>query len=201
MKHFIRMEFLTKINDMKRKLFTLIVAALLSSVLFAQNDFVYKGAARPYYNEISLGYGIPTLSELATGLGVGITAIGGAKVDHINSSGAIAVEYQRYIKSGRFAYGGIIGYEHINCVYKEGGDMNMSSVMVLPSCKLMWFNKKHFGMYSRVAAGVWLTSDNATFGFQADPIGMEFGGAHFRGYLQAGFGNLGIFQAGVRYAF
>ncbi len=39
-----------------------------------------------------------------------------------------------------------------------------------------------------------------SFGFQVDPIAMEFGGMSFRGFVEAGIGMEGLVKAGVRYA-
>ena len=87
----------------------------------------------------------------------------------------------------------------------------------MPSVKFNWLRKKHFGLYSGVSAGIMVMSMScneiakqldseakdqtlASFMFQATAIGAEYGGP-FRVFLEAGFGEKGVFCAGLRYKF
>lgn len=73
---------------------------------------------------------------------------------------------------------------------------------ILPTIRVYWFNKEHFGMYSKAAAGVLLTiGDNcsrqkkrAHFAFYGAPIGIEGGNNFIRGYLELSLG----FEAGIK---
>ena len=90
----------------------------------------------------------------------------------------------------------------------------------MPSVKFNWLRKKHWGMYSKLAAGATYTHFNfedcdengkktgekttATdlmFNFQASLIGVEAGNQHVRGFAEFGVGEQGIALVGLRYKF
>ena len=91
-------------------------------------------------------------------------------------------------------------------------------IFISPKKLLNWLRKKNFGMYSGLSAGVMFLSlsanENAkkadpnaedetlvSFMFQATALGMEFGSPTFRGFVEAGLGEKGLFCAGLRYKF
>lgn len=207
---------------MKKAFFVLLLASLVCSTAFAQEsnqtqsstntEFNYSHAARPAFNEISLTYGIPTFTDIGFTIGFGIGSViiipVGGKLDGTEATGAFALDYMRYVKSGRFAFGAVVSFEHmtIHFATSEGkrlSDDHADFLTVMPEFKTVWINKKHVSAYSRVAAGLLLetTDGNPGFAFQVDPFCCDFGGEHFRGFVQLGFGNLGIIQAGIRTCF
>lgn len=102
----------------------------------------------------------------------------------------------------------------------DGGDHKYDFFTVMPSIKYAWINKPHFTLYSRLGAGVILAHEvermptdqqhncndksvrnSAIFAFQISPVGVEWGGQKVRGFAEAGFGQCGAIQAGVRFRF
>ena len=90
----------------------------------------------------------------------------------------------------------------------------------MPSVKFNWLRKDHWGLYSKVAAGVTYakfnekyydelgkniddkaTANDIVFNFQATAIGIEAGSSHVRAFTEFGIGEQGIALAGVRYKF
>ena len=90
----------------------------------------------------------------------------------------------------------------------------------MPSVKFNWLRKNHWGLYSKLAAGVTYayfnekyydelgkniddkaTANDIVFNFQATAIGVEAGGSHVRAFTELGIGEQGIALAGVRFKF
>lgn len=202
---------------MKRFVLALIVCLLTFPLAHAQEDV----APQRLPNEINVSYGRVSLPSFAMVLGgVFGTAFtfGLVKMDEFSTSGAISVGYYRYL-TDHFAVGGDLSYEKlllgfagytVDSTYENKLTPRHSTFYsVMPGIKFSWFNRNHFGMYSKLNAGALLqTSDqeesdsiNLSFGIQVDPIAMEFGGMSFRGFLEIGIGMEGLVKAGVRYAF
>lgn len=199
----------------------LILATLsMGMAVFAQNgttgDFQYQKAARPYLNEVNLSYGVVSIQDMLMVTG-GVVAMmgsfpiwwvnGGMVIDDYRGSGVIAAEYMRYLNSGRFAFGAVVGYENTtltmtNLKKTSKNDLNIGFLMVMPSAKVVWFNRKHVGMYSRVAVGamVGMKEKIASFMFQVDAVGVDFGGEHLRGFAYFGLGAQGIAGLGLKYS-
>lgn len=99
-----------------------------------------------------------------------------------------------------------------------------SFISVVPGVKLPWFNNSHFSMYSKLNAGfavaysprvvtteegsdgqpeenVSEASTDFTYAIQFSPIGMDFGGQSFRGFIELGLGMQGLICGGIKYAF
>ena len=84
--------------------------------------------------------------------------------------------------------------------------------------RVYWFHKKHASMYSKVEAGLtirfktvteyWLRWSNKDVwhytyvlpDINLSPVCIEFGGTHFRGFVELAFGTSYIGSAGVKYA-
>ena len=88
------------------------------------------------------------------------------------------------------------------------GDFKLGCLSAMPLVKFAWLNRAHVGLYSKLAAGAGLffangsdAKDNISFAFQATPIGVDFGGEQFRGFVEAGVGWQGIVSGGVRWMF
>ncbi len=183
----------------------MIVALMVASVYaYAQNDDLK--------NEIGVFYGIQSASNNASVL-----------------SGAFSAAFSSSSQGGFWGPIGIEYYRHVTPVVALGGvgtiagcnwgDDNLKStyISVMPSVKLNWLRKNHWGMYSALSAGVMfisdkvssgyhgekkVESDNATcFMFQASALGIEAGGEAFRGFAELGFGEKGVLCAGLRYKF
>ena len=166
-----------------------------------------QSSFRPNHEEINFMYGIPSISGYALGIVDALVGLGS------ELTGSFTVEYFRYNNSARLAYGAAGTYE---CIFlREDEDdgstekFSQNFFSLMPSAKLIWFNTKHFGMYTKVAAGVQLIVDNsvpedmfsALFAFQVNPVCLEAGGDRFRGFGEFGWGMQGLFHIGVRYNF
>lgn len=174
--------------------------------------FRYTGAARPDFNEISVSYGIFNVPEVVWVVADIFTAIGvnlgGGKLENARITGALGLEYQRYLANGRVTVGAALGYEYMSAdlVNKQGESTpkRTNVLTFMPTVKAMWFNRKHVGMYSRFGLGVTgMVGDiNAVLpAFQLNPIGLEAGGEHLRFFIEGGFGSQGTVLLGLKTTF
>ena len=79
----------------------------------------------------------------------------------------------------------------------------------MPAAKYNWVVKKHFSMYSKAALGITCRSESGkdsnskddgggvNFNFHLTGIGLEYGSV-VRIFGEAGFGEQGVFLAGLR---
>lgn len=183
-----------------------------SAAAVTSESFQYTGAARPDFNEISVSYGIFNVPEVVWVVADIFTAIGvnlgGGKLENARITGALGLEYQRYLANGRVTVGAALGYEYMSAdlVNKQGESTpkRTNVLTFMPTVKAMWFNRKHVGMYSRFGLGVTgMVGDiNALLpAFQLNPIGFEAGGEHFRFFLEGGFGSQGTVLLGLKTTF
>ena len=201
---------------MKRFALIILVCLLAFPDANAQSEW----APHRLPDEINVSYGLVSIPSFAMVLGGALGTVftfGLAKMDEFGTTGAISVGYYKYL-TDHFAVGGDLCYERLllgfagytgDSTYENKLTPNHSTFYsVMPGIKLSWFNREHFGMYSKLNAGAFLQtssqgesdSTNFSFGFQVDPIAMEFGGMSFRGFVEAGIGMEGLVKAGVRYA-
>ena len=173
-------------------------------------------------NELSLSYGLGSISQFGDGLGEGLSLIfTGTEYDDGSILGPISVEYFRHMNNPRLAIGGFVSYSKWDSdILERGGshdkvgERNRNYIAVMPAIKWYWTNKNSFGLYSKAAVGAaFLNStekafatnkskdDNGTyFLFQASLLGAEFG-KQFRGFAELGVGEQGFLLAGIRYKF
>lgn len=168
-------------------------------------------------HEIGISYGAGSNSKILSALDdlVDLTATGGAvSYDNEKFVGPIAVEYFYHL-SPKVGIGGIASYANTKKDALVGstkqGDAKVNFFTVMPAVKLGWFEKDHFGMYSKVAAGLtfrsekqdWadISENNVKFNFQVSLVGLEVGSQTVRGFAELGVGEQGIILAGLRYKF
>lgn len=173
------------------------------------------------HHELSLSYGVGSIAQLGDGLGEGIALIFSDKeYDDGFILGPITAEYFYHFNNPRLALGASFSYSKwdsdvlIRNSHEKVGECKRNFFSVMPSFKCYWVNKNNFGLYSKAAAGVgFLTNKSENFElnkssdetstyfmFQLSFIGVEFGGK-FRGFAEAGIGDQGFLQAGIRYKF
>ena len=191
---------------MKKVIAAVLLAALLSGPLSAQNR----------RNELGLAYSQFTVPQavyvFAGVLGIAFS-LGNFSLENMALPGALSLEYTHYIND-TFGFGGSVTGDFMTADKYSGkdenrqysGKFNMAYCSVMPHAKAYWFNNPHFGMYSKLAAGVGGTIQNdgdpsVTFAFQLSPVSMDFGGDAFRGYLELGFGMQGIVTLGIKKIF
>ena len=198
---------------MKIKILMVAVAFMTAWNVNAQNENLH--------HELSLSYGLGSIAQLGDGIGEGIALIFSDKeYDDGFILGPITAEYFYHFNNPRLAIGGSVSYSKwdsdvlIRNSHEKVGETKRNFFSIMPSFKCYWVNKNHFGLYSKVAAGVGFLKNksknfelnkendetNTYFMFQASFIGAEFG-SKFRGFVELGIGDQGFLQAGVRYKF
>lgn len=200
---------------MKKILLVAVAALIATANVRAQEGYDTK-------HEIGLSYGFGSNSDIISGFGGSLGAgISGSRTENRTRFGAISAEYF-YHASEVIGVGGILSYAR----YKEdvisnrddskiGTDID-NYFTIMPAVKFNWLRKDHFGMYSKLAAGVGLanmkydtdknsnpndTDNKAFFNWQASLIGVEAGGSRLRAFVELGFGEQGIGLLGIRYKF
>ena len=195
-----------------KKLIALFMCFVVVSSAFAKND--------KDRNEFSIAYGQATIPQFAYVMGEvfgAMFSLGHASFENPHMFGAAGVEYVHYTNDW-FGFGGTVLCDYMTAktvsVDKDGnktpnGDFKLGCLSAMPLVKFAWLNRAHVGLYSKLAAGAGYTftgdnadvKDNFMFAFQATPIGVDFGGERFRGFVEAGIGTQGIANVGVRWLF
>ena len=171
--------------------------------------------AQPNKNEFYVEYSQFTALEgiyLVGGvMGVALT-LGHFDFDNTVMPGSISMGYTRNVNHW-FGYGGLVSAEYITSdtftTDSDGnrvknGTFNMGLATLMPTAHFTWFRQPHFGMYSKVAAGVGLSfgSDMSVIpAFQVSPVCMEFGNEDFKGVFEVGAGMQGIATLGIKKLF
>lgn len=178
-------------------------------------------------NEFSLTYGTLSNSEWIEAFGEVVTVMFGGETKTKNAFGPMSAEYFRRITPvvAVGAIGSVSSYKEDmmkrtttatgETTSEKIGDYTRSYFSFMPAAKFNWLRKEHFGMYSKVAAGITLASTNmkdtdpsvatekdknVMFNFQASLIGIEAGGK-LRGFAEFGMGEQGAILLGIRYNF
>lgn len=170
-------------------------------------------------NEVSITYGQATLPQFAYVmggvLGVAFTA-GHFTFENSIFTGGVGMEFIHY-SNNWFGYGlaGTFDYMTSDAYSVDGdgnktpnGKFNFGYVSVMPVLKFAWLRKPRVGLYSKIGIGAGLALDNGdsvekniSFSGQITPIGFDFGGESFRGFVEAGVGMQGLVNCGVRWLF
>lgn len=171
-------------------------------------------------HEIGISYGAGCSSDIINSFGGALgRALAGSRSENESRFGTIALEYF-YHASEVIAVGGIAGFAQSkeDTYYRDSkmGKNTDTYITIMPSVKFNWLRKDHFGMYSKLAAGVMFSkfkyesernsnnddsSNKTNFNWQASLIGAEAGGANFRAFAELGFGEQGIILGGIRFKF
>lgn len=172
-------------------------------------------------HEVAIGYGYMSVSQwLDVYRGILNIWTGAQPVGSTSFIGPISGEYyyrvQNWLGVGAICVFGRTSQNYASQMDGKiiGKDIN-AYYSLLPAVKFDWLRKAHFGMYSKVAVGATLrymsvidvdaskveSEYNPHFNFQVSPIGMEFGGSQFRGFVEFGIGEQGSTLVGLRYKF
>ena len=156
---------------------------------------------------MSLGYGTMSVYSFAYTLGGALATVfslGEADIKDISSTGAISLEYMRWV-SPHVGVGALGVYELCPMTFEDNTSSRSHLISVMPAAKFAWLGKDHFGMYTKIAAGVGAAFDDGSadfsFAAQVNPVGMDFGGQSFRGFLELGWGMQGLVMFGLRKSF
>ena len=167
-------------------------------------------------HEIAVSYGAAPSSMWIHLFGDIIDAVAGS-YDASSFTGPISAEYF-YHTEPAVGLGGIFTFnQRHNDIMKSDtkmGERDRTYFTIMPAIKYDYLRTKNFGMYIKAAAGVTFGNDKETyqgkddvkesdvfFNFQFSLLGLEAGSRNFRGYLEAGVGEHGMLQAGLRYKF
>ena len=173
-------------------------------------------------NELSLSYGLGSITQLGEGIGEGLAMALFSDTENDDGFilGPVSVEYFYHFNNPKWAVGGILAYSKwdSDIVKRHGdhekvGERKRNFFSVMPSVKRYWILNNKLGLYSKLAAGVgflhneskegngsWDSDNGSYFMFQLSFAGLEFGHT-FRGFAEFGVGDQGFVQAGIRYKF
>ena len=174
-------------------------------------------------HEVAVSYGVKPNSTWFDVLTDIIPAMFGETHENYKCVGPIGLEYY-YHTSPLIGVGAVAVfstnqedgfYEKI-----QNSHINRTYFTFMPSVKFNWLRKNHWGLYSKLAAGVTYayfnekyydklgkniddkaTANDIVFNFQATAIGVEAGSSHVRAFTELGIGEQGIALAGVRFKF
>ena len=208
-----------------------IAAALLMALMAATESQAQEiGKDIVNKNEFSLTYGTLSNSEWIEAFGEVVTVMFGGETKTKNAFGPMSAEYFRRITPvvAVGAIGSVSSFREDmmrktvtpgtttgETTSEKIGDYTRSYFSFMPAAKFNWLRKEHFGMYSKVAAGVTFANtnmkdtdptvatkkdNNVMFNFQASLIGIEAGG-QLRGFAEFGMGEQGAILLGIRYNF
>lgn len=199
---------------MKKRILMFAVALMTAMNVNAQNEDLH--------HELSLSYGFGSIAQLGDGIGEGIALAFTSNKEFDDGSilGPISLEYFYHFNNPRLAVGGLFTYSKWNSdvlvrkSHEKVGERKRNFFSVMPAFKFYWINKNHFGLYSKLAAGIGFLkctdkdfetqekkdNNGSYFMFQLSFAGVEYG-SKLRGFAEAGFGDQGFLQAGVRYKF
>lgn len=169
-------------------------------------------------SELSVSYGIPTNKNLESDFGDAfVNAATGGLIDNETFTGSFNLEYM-YRLDKRWAIGVDLGYEQSSYDVNINKSVNAKAkdnyIIAMVGAKYYWTNGSMFRMYAKASIGAsfmtekltdvkdpTLKADNQTeFAYQVSPIAFEVG-KNFCGFLELGYGNQGIAQAGIRVRF
>ena len=173
-----------------------------------------------YKNEIGISYGfMSNFSWLGPYTDRG-DAFKDVDFDNKTFIGPLAVEYFHRVKP-TVAIGGIFSAgmkkEDVYLIGKEAGKNGKSTnnyLTLMPAVKFEWMQKKHFNLYTKLAAGASFGMEKFTyddsryrehsshtfyFNFQASLLGIETKGEKTRAFLELGMGAPGMAPAGARF--
>lgn len=195
---------------------TLIMKKILFLIAFTVMNAMSVSAQDELKNEVGVFYGYGSASDVLSVFSSMFSAAAGSQSSWF---GPIGVEYYHHI-SPAVAIGGVATYAKCTAEDEKTKkkDLKENYITVMPSVKFNWLRKKGFGMYSSLSAGVMIASISceddvktadpnakdetlARFMLHVTALGAEFGGDAFRGFVEAGVGEKGIINAGLRYKF
>ena len=193
---------------------SVLLLAATSSPSFAQSAEASKQVNDRAKNEISVSYGTITITQISAVLGgLFVTAFSGGNIvmEKFNGKGAISLSYYRALNNW-LAVGADLACENAsltlrNKITDTRTESPVTAFSPMLTAKGNWLRRNHFDIYSRISAGAMIMKNpvrgtvNATFIAQVSPIGLEFGGINFRGFIEGGAGAQGSIIAGLKFRF
>lgn len=208
------------------------IVAAMALTLLSANDSCAQVIGKDIVNknEFSVAYGVLSNSEWVEVFQEVVTVMFGGHTKQKSAVGPVSAEYFYRVSPvvGIGAVGAVASFKDDmlrqdvipgtttgETVETKIGDYTRSYFTFMPAAKFNWLRKEHFGMYSKVAAGISYVNTNTKdidpsvaeeknkdviFNFQASLIGIEAGG-QLRGFAEFGMGEQGVILIGIRYNF
>lgn len=172
-------------------------------------------------NELALGYGAISNSNVLDVFTDVVSAIFGARFNNKKFVGPFSAEYFYHV-SPLVGVGGITVFNHHTQDVLQSeqvtGKRTSNYFTILPAVKFNWLRKHRWGMYSKVGLGYTRAEYKTTgkdsegtytkdssgdnfFNFQALLVGIEAGNRNVRGFAELGFGEQGLIHGGIRFRF
>ena len=172
-------------------------------------------------NELALGYGAISNSNVLDVFTDVVSAIFGARFNNKKFIGPFSAEYFYHV-SPLVGVGGITVFNHhaqdVMQNEQVTGKRTSNYFTILPAVKFNWLRKHKWGMYSKVGLGYTRAEYKTTgkdsegtytkdssgdnfFNFQASLVGIEAGNRNVRGFAELGFGEQGLIHGGIRFRF
>lgn len=185
---------------MKKVLIMVVVAMMATGSVKAQDEVEMP------MNEFAVAYGTGSNTDL-----IGTIAKGIFTGKQLDFWGPLSFEYfHRLNSNNRFGLGAV--FVVAGCKWDDAKDAKTTFFTIMPAAKYNWVVKKHFSMYSKAALGITFRSESGkdsnskddgggvNFNFHLTGIGLEYGSV-VRIFGEAGFGEQGVFLAGLRLKF
>ena len=190
-----------------KKLVFLVVAAMLTT---------FSVKAQEGYDdtkhEIAVSYGYMANSQWIDVFEDMATIMAGAKLDDEKLVGPLSVEYFYHAKNW-LGVGGLVAYgkstQDLYIGSSKSGELKHTYYTVMPAVKFDWLRKRYFGMYSKLAFGATVRTEDADGesdtsihpNWQVSFLGLEAGSPTLRAFLELGTGEQGLALVGVRCKF
>ena len=163
-------------------------------------------------HEVSIRYGVLPITNIP---------FGASCYENETYTGSFSAEYF-YHSNEWLGIGCVLAYgnwkadwvKYDSTIRIEEDKAEASHYTFMPAVKFDYIRKKNFGMYSKVALGMTISSrkniytDGSTkeytdykFNFQTSFLGIEAGSPYLRGFAEVGIGEQGLASIGVRYKF
>lgn len=163
--------------------------------------------------QVSAGVGKCSISEFGEAFGDGFRSAFRGEKACTDYTPTINVQ-NTYSFSKHFSLGVTVSGQKGTLTTEDHGiERERFHFSVLPTMRLNWVNRPHFGLYSGLGVGIkWRLDDYAKdeygkdewshrIAFQLTGIGAELGFRYFHVFAEAGLGEQGLIQAGVRTRF
>lgn len=194
---------------------------ILVMVLIALTFNTVAQAQEEKKHEIGIGYGILPNTHIISAYADVFGLFVGRTPENETYGGPVSAEYF-YRLNKHIRLGGVATYtthkEDVFYMKERDGELKHNFITVMPAAKLYWFDKKSWGMYSKLGAGITYSNAKETgtdsngnhiedtdneifFNFQASLVGVEVGNESVRGFAELGVGEQGMALIGVRYKF
>lgn len=200
-----------------KKILTMVAVAIMTATGAQAQSYDYGTK-----HEVAVSIGLDSNSQWIDVLeNASVIIVSGTKAQFEDKRfiGPLSAEYFYRLKpwlgvGGIFVYGN--NKQDILFSGVKNGEITHSYYTLMPAVKFDWMRTKYFGLYSKLAVGMTLRTEDVDsddkdvkseeetlthVNWQASFIGAEAGSPTIRAFAELGFGEQGIIQAGVRYKF